>query len=80
MPYDPNIPADHAPLSSAVMRANLSALNQDWINGVNSAIASSSNNSNAVATLSEGASGSYDPSQMQRVLDKIDELINALRR
>ena len=80
MPYDPNIPADHAPLSSAVMRANLSALDQDLTNAVNIAVANSSSNSNGVATLGQVASGSYDPSQMQAVLDKMDELINTLRR
>jgi hypothetical protein len=33
-----------------------------------------------VSTLGQGASGGYDQNQMQNVLDKIDELFNALRR
>jgi hypothetical protein len=47
---------------------------------LNSAISGTSNNSNGVGTLGQGASGGYDQNQMQNVLDKIDELINALRR
>jgi hypothetical protein len=39
-----------------------------------------SSNSNAVAPISQTASFGYDQNQMQQVLDKIDELINALRR
>ncbi len=38
------------------------------------------NNSNGVSTLGQGADGSYNLSQMQDVLNKLDELINALRR
>jgi hypothetical protein len=44
------------------------------------AIASTSANSNAVETLGMTAAGSYDETQMQQVLAKLDELINALRR
>jgi hypothetical protein len=33
-----------------------------------------------VSTLGQGAASSYDQNQMQNVLDKIDELINVLRR
>lgn len=36
-------------------------------------------NSNAVSTLGQGADGSYNQTQMQALLDKMDELINALR-
>ena len=80
MPYDPSKPANSAPLSSAEMRDQLNGLNQNISAAVNAAIAGTSNNSNGVATLSQAASGGYDPGQMQAVLDKIDELINALRR
>ena len=80
MPFDPSKPADHAPLSSAEMRSQLNGLNQAISDTVNAAIAGTSNNSNAVSTLAQGASGGYDQNQMQQVLDKIDELINALRR
>ena len=47
---------------------------------LDSAISGTSNNTNGVATLSQVAAASYDPIQMQAVLDKVDELINALRR
>ena len=87
MPFDPAKPTNNSPLSSAEMRAQLNGLNQaitDAVNNANAnlaaAIAGTSNNSNGVATLGQGASGGYDAGQMQQVLDKIDELINALRR
>ncbi|MEQ1851093.1 MAG: hypothetical protein ABMA01_05805 [Chthoniobacteraceae bacterium] len=39
-----------------------------------------SNNSNGVGTLGQSADAGYNQSQMQTLLDKVDELINALRR
>ena len=87
MPFDPSKPADHSPLVSAEMRGQLNALSQavaDALNTANAnavaAIAGTSNNSNTVGTLGQGASGIYDAMQMQVVLDKLDELISALRR
>ncbi len=71
------------------MRSQLTSLNADFqqrvtVNDLNNAISNAlnqtSNNSNGVGTLGQGASGGYDQNQMQQVLDKIDELINALRR
>lgn len=47
---------------------------------LSNAISGTSNNSNSVSTLGQGADGSYNQSQMQDVLNKLDELINALRR
>ena len=44
------------------------------------AIDGSSANSNSVATLSFGADPGYNPTQMQDVIAKINELISALRR
>ena len=44
------------------------------------AITGTSNNTNGVSTLGMGADGSYNPSQMQDLINKVDELINALRR
>jgi hypothetical protein len=41
---------------------------------------SGTSNSNGVNTLGQGADGSYNQNQMQQLLDKLDELINALRR
>ncbi|MBL9114787.1 MAG: hypothetical protein JNJ83_07235 [Verrucomicrobiaceae bacterium] len=89
MPFDPTKPANNAPLSSAEMRSQLTSLNTDiqqraTVNDLNNAIANAlaqtSNNSNSVSTLGQGADGSYNPSQMQDVLNKLDELINVLRR
>ncbi len=80
MPFDPAKPADHAPLSSAEMRGQLNALNQTIGDTVNAAIAGTSNNSNGVGTMGQGADGSYQQWQMQMLFDKLDELINALRR
>ena len=80
MPFDPSKPATNSTLSSAEMRAQLNGLNQNISDTVNAAVAGTSNNTNAVSTLSQVANGGYDPGQMQQVLDKLDELINALRR
>lgn len=52
----------------------------DLNNGLLNNLSQCSSNSNGVSTLSQGADGSYNPSQMQDVLNKLDELINALRR
>jgi hypothetical protein len=38
MPFDPSLPADHSPLSSAEMRAQLNALN-DLITGLTAQVA-----------------------------------------
>ena len=78
--FDPSKPADHSALSSAEMRTQLNGLKQNISDAVNAAISGTSNNSNAVGTLGQSASGGYDQTQMQQVLDKLDELINALRR
>ena len=89
MPFDPTKPANNSPASSAEMRSQLTSLNADiqqraTINDLNNAIANAlaqtSNNSNGVGTMGQSADGSYNQSQMQQVLDKLDELINALRR
>jgi hypothetical protein len=43
-------------------------------------LSQSSANSNGVNTLGQTADGTYSSSQMQDVINKLDELINALRR
>ena len=83
--FDPSKPADHTPLASAEMRSQLTSLNADIqqrasLGDLNNAISGTSSNSNGVSTLNQIANGGYDQSQMQQVLDKIDELINSLRR
>ena len=85
MPFDPTKPANNSPASSAEMRSQLTSLNADiqqraTINDLNNAIAGTSNNSNGVGTLGQGADGSYNQTQMQDLINKVDELINALRR
>jgi hypothetical protein len=47
---------------------------------LNAAISTTSSNSNAVVNLNELAEGTYNQTQMQNVINKLDELINALRR
>ena len=47
---------------------------------MNAAIATTSSNSNAVVNLNELAEGTYNQTQMQNLINKVDELINALRR
>ena len=57
-------------------RATINDLN----NAIANAIAGTSNNTNGVGTLGQSADGGHNQSQMQQVLDKLDELMNALRR
>ncbi len=89
MPFDPTKPANNSPNSSAEMRSQLTSLNADiqqraTINDLNNAIgnalAQTSNNTNGVSTMGIGADGGYNQQQMQDLINKVDELINALRR
>jgi hypothetical protein len=89
MPYDPSRPTNNSPLSSAEMRSQLTSLNADIqaratiaavVTDIANAIAGTSSNSNSVSTLGQTADGSYNQSQMQSLLDQMDELINVLRR
>lgn len=52
----------------------------DLNNGLLNNLSQCSNNSNGVGTLGQGADGSYNQTQMQDLINKVDELINALRR
>lgn len=52
----------------------------DLNNGLQNNLSQCSNNSNGVSTLGQGADGSYNQTQMQDLINKVDELINALRR
>ena len=47
---------------------------------VSTSLANSSNNSNAVGQMSMYADWNYNQSQIQAIMDKLDELILALRR
>ena len=52
----------------------------DLNNGLLNTLSQCSANSNGVGTLGQSADGSYNPSQIQDLINKVDELINALRR
>ena len=52
----------------------------DLNNAVLNLLSQSSNNSNAVPTVGQVADASYNPAQLQDLINKIDELILALRR
>ncbi len=136
MPFDPNLPANNTPNSSAQMRAQLNGLKdiidavptitsavvdavnslpagdaatvdvsvvggvlhltfgipegqsgppgevtqEDLDNAIIGALAQTSNNSNAVAVLGESADTSYNQPQIQNLINKVDELILAMRR
>lgn len=54
--------------------------NSDLQNAIDRMMGNSSANSNSVSTLGQGADASYNQTQMQALLDKMDERINALRR
>ena len=71
------------------MRSQLTSLNADiqqkatqadLSNAIASVLQQTSNNSNGVGTLGMGADGNYNQQQMQDLINKVDELINALRR
>lgn len=85
MPYNPNQPADNSPLSSAVMRGQLTALDADTQTralqtDVEAAIAGTSSNTNGVGTLRMVVSDPPTQGKVQAIADKLDELINGLRR
>ena len=86
---DPTYPPTDAEIESAPLRAQFNALNDDiqtrctvaLMNAtVQNAVGATSNNSNSVATLNMMADSFYNSNQLQDVMNKLDELINALRR
>ena len=85
MPYDPALPANGSLISAAELRAQLAALHAEIQQRATQAALSSqidgtSANSNGVATLSMGISDPPTQSEVQTIADKVDELLNALRR
>lgn len=85
MPFDPNKPANNAALNSAEMRGQLTALQSDiQTRATNASLQGSINgtsaNTNGVATLGMSISDPPQQSEVQAISDKLDELINALRR
>jgi hypothetical protein len=49
-------------------------------NAISGTLSQTSSNSNYVSLLGESADGIYNQTQMQNLINKMDELINALRR
>lgn len=47
---------------------------------LSSAIATTAQNPSSVSPLSQSADSTYNPTQMQQVMDKLDELLNATKR
>ena len=85
MAFNPALPQDHALIESGVLRSQFIALNADTQTRITSAqldaaIGGTSNNSDSVNTLNQNANPDYSANQMQDVLNKLDELIAALRR
>ena len=91
--FDPNLPQAHTPIVAEELRNQfngLAAMIQQRATlddvavagqmAVNQALSASSNNSNAVGQLGMYADWSYNQSQIQAILDKLDELILVLRR
>ena len=83
--FDPTYPPTNALIESAPLRGQFNSLKalidalptQAELANV---LASTSNNTNTVSTLGQGAENVYSQSQMQDVINKLDELINTLRR
>jgi len=89
MPYDPTKPAANSPLSSLEMRQQLQSLFADiqtritdpqLVVAIANALQLTSANSNSVGQMSLTADSTYNQAQIQQLMDKIDELIAALRR
>lgn len=85
MPFDPSKPANNAPLNSAEIRDQLTSLHADiqsrtTFGDLGAQIAGTSSNSNGVGTLGLFISDPPQQSEVQQIADKLDELINALRR
>jgi len=85
MPFDPAKPANNAALNSAEMRGQLTSLHSDLQTRATQGqlageIGGTSANSNGVGNLSLGVSDPPTQGEAQAIADKLDELINALRR
>lgn len=85
MLFDPTKPATNSPNSSAEMRDQFNGL-KTLIDqcatsiDLTNAVQGTSANSNGVGSIAMNADVNYDPNQLQAVINKLDELINALRR
>ncbi len=85
MPFDPTKPANNSANSSAEMRSQLTALNSDiqtraTQSDLTTQIGATPAKSNGVATMGMAVSDPPTQSEVQTIADKLDELINTLRR
>jgi hypothetical protein len=94
MPYDPALPANNSPVSSAELRSQLAGLNDNIVNGLADLAANTVPNAqyqvdysntarNFDGTLTRLEMVVSDPptqAEVQAIADKIDQLIDALRR
>lgn len=77
--------ANNVLLNQAIAeRPTVAEVNEKVYQGIDSAVATvlpqTSSNTNAVSTFDEAATADYDQAQFQRFIDKVNELINGLRR
>ena len=89
MPFDPTYPPANADIESAPLRDQFNSLNADIQTRITdpqlalaivNALQQTSANSNAVGQLGISADPNYSQSQMQDLINKLDELIATLRR
>ena len=89
MAYDPNLPTENTLVDAVQMRTQLTGI-VDLVNAaaanaashaeVGNAITGTSNNSNNVGFLNVGLSNPPQQWEVQPIIDKLNELIQALRR
>ena len=85
MPFDPTIPQENTPIDAAPMREqfnSLKALVDACATGVDlaNAVQGTSANSNSVGSIAMNVDPDYNQNQLQMVVNKLEELIKALRR
>ena len=72
MPYDPTLPANSSLILSAELRAQFA--------GLKTLIDARAHRVDDISGLGVSASPVYDPGQMQTIADKLDEVIDGLKR
>ena len=85
MPFDPTIPQENTPIDAAPMREqfnSLKALVDACATSVDlaNAVQGTSANSNGVGSIAMNVDPDYNQNQLQMVVNKLEELISALRR
>ena len=85
MPFDPAKPANNAPVLAAELRDQFSSIHADvqtraTPGDLAAQIGATSANSNGVGNLGLAISDPPQQGEVQAIADKLDELINALRR